>query len=84
VAGAPRTHTVATGRGKRLEATVVARDTIEAAGGVAGPGIISEYDATTWVPPGWFARVATSGDLVLTLEAVPAALSADVTTEVAR
>jgi N-methylhydantoinase A len=84
VADAPRAHTVATRRGERLEATVVARQSLDPAGGIAGPAIVSEYDATTWVPPGWFARVAPSGDLVLTPDELSKPASTATVNEVIR
>jgi N-methylhydantoinase A len=30
-----------------------------------GPAVITEFSATTWVPPGWAARVCPHGDLAL-------------------
>jgi N-methylhydantoinase A len=32
---------------------------------LAGPAIINQMDTTTWIPPGWEARVVPSGALVL-------------------
>jgi N-methylhydantoinase A len=32
---------------------------------IDGPAVIAEYSATTWLPPGWYAEVASYGDLLL-------------------
>ncbi|MBI2939212.1 MAG: hydantoinase/oxoprolinase family protein [Chloroflexi bacterium] len=45
--------------------TVVRRDALDAEVR-AGPLIVEEYDATTVVPPGWGARLAERGNIVLT------------------
>jgi N-methylhydantoinase A/oxoprolinase/acetone carboxylase beta subunit len=31
----------------------------------AGPALVEQYDATTWVAPGWSVRVGSDGDLLL-------------------
>ena len=42
-----------------------ARDALRAGQRIAGPAVIAEYSATTWLPPGWQAEVASYGDLLL-------------------
>ncbi len=41
------------------------RPALQAGQELPGPAVIAEYSATTWVPGGWAATVAESGDLVL-------------------
>jgi N-methylhydantoinase A len=48
---------------RRRRTPVVGRG--DARGGLAGPAIIEEYDATTVVPPGWRARLDRFANLVL-------------------
>ena len=50
--------------GRVLKTVIRDRDSLPASG-VSGPAVITEYSATTVVPPGWSARLARSGDLVL-------------------
>jgi N-methylhydantoinase A len=50
--------------GERLEAAVFARSDLMAGHTVAGPAIVTEYSATTWIPAGWRARVLADGMLV--------------------
>ncbi len=51
--------------GKWVDARRFERRSLPARGAVNGPLVITEVSATTLVPPGWNARVAKSGDLVL-------------------
>ncbi len=50
--------------GKALPAIVVERDALRKKA-VAGPAIVTEYSATTAIPPGWSARIEASGNLLL-------------------
>jgi len=50
--------------GRRLKTAVWERESVPASG-VTGPAVITEYSATTIVPPGWSARMEKTGDLVL-------------------
>ena len=51
--------------GKRTRTAVVERETVSARG-VMGPAILTEYGATTLVPPGWRARRDPAGNLLMT------------------
>jgi N-methylhydantoinase A len=46
-------------------APVLRRDELSPGVACSGPAVICEYSATTVVPPGWLARVAPRGGLVL-------------------
>ena len=48
-----------------LSTPVVDRPAVRAAGGIAGPLIVEEYDSTTVVPPGWRAASADQGCMAL-------------------
>ena len=50
-----------------LSTPVVGRPALAAAGGIAGPLIVEEYDSTTVVPPGW--RAASADHRCMALEA---------------
>jgi hypothetical protein len=50
-------------RGERREAPLLGRSA--AAPGLAGPAVLVEYSATTFVPPGWHVARADAGILVL-------------------
>ncbi|HUG40553.1 MAG TPA: hydantoinase/oxoprolinase family protein [Longimicrobiales bacterium] len=52
-------------RRERLDARVVARAALAAGATMAGPAVVHEYSATTWVPPGWTAEALESGSLSL-------------------
>lgn len=43
--------------GERLDATRARRVELLAGHELAGPAVIEEYSATSWIPPGWRARV---------------------------
>ncbi|HEX6878963.1 MAG TPA: hypothetical protein VF135_01240, partial [Terriglobales bacterium] len=49
--------------GRQLKAPVVQRENVQES--LQGPAVITEYSATTVVPPGWRATVKSTGDLVL-------------------
>jgi 5-oxoprolinase (ATP-hydrolysing) len=51
--------------GRRLDATLVAREQARPGQVIAGPAVITEDNATTVVEDGWQARVNELGDLVL-------------------
>ncbi len=51
--------------GKRYEAPIYAREKLQAGNRLRGPAIVSEYSATTVVPPDWSARVDGFENLVL-------------------
>jgi N-methylhydantoinase A len=51
--------------GRAITAVLYRREKLRAGNVVRGPAVISEYSATTLVPPGWRARVDAYGNLVL-------------------
>jgi N-methylhydantoinase A len=51
--------------GRALRAPVYERAELRAGNRLAGPASVSEYSATTVVPPGWRARVDAYGNLIL-------------------
>jgi N-methylhydantoinase A len=53
--------------GKHYDAPIYAREKLRAANRLRGPAIVSEYSATTVVPPGWGARVDGFENLVLSI-----------------
>jgi N-methylhydantoinase A len=53
--------------GKHYEAPIYAREKLRAGNRLTGPAIVSEYSATTVVPPGWGARVDGFENLVLSV-----------------
>lgn len=58
-------------RGKTIACRFAWRESLPAGFVLAGPAIIEEPTATTLVPPGWSARVDTTGALILSPEAQP-------------
>ncbi len=52
--------------GRWRTAAVRQRSALALRGAVVGPALIAEFSATTFVPPGWRARVGPAGHLVLT------------------
>lgn len=50
--------------GRMMKTAIWERESLPASG-VCVPAVITEYSATTVVPPGWSARLERSGDLVL-------------------
>jgi N-methylhydantoinase A len=52
-------------RGKPVKAGRYARDELRAGQRVAGPAIVTEYSATTWLPPKWEIRVDSLGNLIM-------------------
>ena len=44
----------------------VERDALQPGEEISGPAVVTESTATTWLPPGWSARVTTSDALILT------------------
>lgn len=55
--------------GGKLETPIYDRSALGAGAEIAGPAILTQLDTTCIIPPGWVARVHTSGALVLTREA---------------
>jgi N-methylhydantoinase A len=53
-------------RGKSLETPVYVRENLRAGHHFRGPAIVTEYSATTAVPPGWQVRVDAFENLLLT------------------
>jgi N-methylhydantoinase A len=53
--------------GRKLNTAIWQRESLPARK-IAGPAIVTEYSATTVVPPQWAVRVAITGDLVLSAE----------------
>jgi N-methylhydantoinase A len=62
---APSVRTSMWFRGRRLAAKILPRESLGKNFRGHGPLIITEYTATTVVPPGWKVRVADSGSLIL-------------------
>jgi N-methylhydantoinase A len=51
--------------GRRLPATVYSREKLRPGNRVRGPAVVSEYSATTVVPPGWSGQVDAFENLQL-------------------
>lgn len=51
--------------GRRMRAAIYDRVRLLAGNRIAGPAIVTEYSATTLVPPGWSGRVDRIGNLIL-------------------
>jgi N-methylhydantoinase A len=51
--------------GRRFAATVFDRSKLRAGNRIAGPSIVTEYSATTFIPPGWTGRVDVHGNMLL-------------------
>ena len=49
----------------RLPTPILGRAALQAAEVQAGPLVIEEYDATTFVPPGWRAQINADLNIVL-------------------
>lgn len=65
-APAPTTTTaVVDGRGTRAEVPLLDRGVLATDDTLLGPAIVTQMDTTTWVAPGWRARVHASGALLL-------------------
>ena len=52
--------------GERQTAASIDREQVHSGDSFAGPAVISEYSATTLVPPGWRARVDAYGQILVT------------------
>jgi N-methylhydantoinase A len=52
-------------RGERRKATIYARASLGPGAVVAGPSIVVEYSATTFIPPGWGGEIDSSHSLIL-------------------
>jgi N-methylhydantoinase A len=50
--------------GQRLSVPILDRAGLGAGHGMRGPGIVTEYSSTLWLPEGWRARVLESGSIV--------------------
>jgi N-methylhydantoinase A len=65
--GPPETRAIRVRHGgKELNAVAVRRDALRAGHRLAGPLVVQEYSATTWVPPEWTLEVDAWGCLHLT------------------
>ncbi|HTK95268.1 MAG TPA: hydantoinase/oxoprolinase family protein [Terriglobales bacterium] len=53
--------------GRAQQATIVARESLAAGRALRGPAIVTEYSATTVVPPGFTVRADRAGNLVIEL-----------------
>lgn len=51
--------------GRRFTATVYDRPKLRAGNRISGPAIVTEYSATTFIPPGWTGRVDPHGNIIL-------------------
>ncbi len=51
--------------GRRFAATVYDRPKLRAGNRISGPAIVTEYSATTFIPPGWAGRVDGDGNIIL-------------------
>ncbi len=52
-------------RGETVPARLLAREALAAGDRLEGPAVVTEYSATTWLPPGWRAEVLEGGGLLL-------------------
>jgi N-methylhydantoinase A len=48
---------------------IYARERLTTGNAFAGPAVVEQYDATTYVAPGWHARIDVSGNLVMSASA---------------
>lgn len=53
-------------RGETIEAKTFAREELEPGRRIVGPCVVCEYSATTFLPPGWEARIDRTLNLLLT------------------
>jgi N-methylhydantoinase A len=53
--------------GRRFTANIYDRSMLGAGNRIAGPGVVTEYSATTFIPPGWTGRVDPYGNLIVEL-----------------
>ena len=74
-------HRTVVSREGAVEAAVAGRSSLREGDLLAGPAIVHEYDATTWVPPGWSATVEAGGHLVMTRPEPGRDVAADVLLE---
>jgi len=51
--------------GRRFAATVYDRTKLRAGNRIPGPAIVTEYSATTFIPPGWTGRADGHGNIIL-------------------
>ncbi|HXC31400.1 MAG TPA: hydantoinase/oxoprolinase family protein, partial [Verrucomicrobiae bacterium] len=51
--------------GRRMRAGIYDRPRLRAGNRIPGPAVVTEYSATTLVPPGWSGRVDRIGNLIL-------------------
>jgi len=51
--------------GRRLATPIYDRLRLSAGNKIAGPAVVTEYSATTLIPPGWHGRVDRVGNLIL-------------------
>lgn len=52
-------------RARPQQTAIYDRSKLRAGNHIRGPAIVTEYSATSLIPPGWFARVDRTGNLVL-------------------
>ena len=52
-------------QGRRNLTSIYNRSFLRAGNRILGPAIVTEYSATTLIPPGWFGRVDRTGNLIL-------------------
>lgn len=52
-------------RGRRQRTAVYDRSRFEAGNRVPGPAVVTEYSATTFIPPSWSGRIDQAGNLIL-------------------
>jgi N-methylhydantoinase A len=58
-------------RGALIQAWRFARADLAAGQRITGPAVITEYSSTTWLPPGWNARVDRLGNLTASARVQP-------------
>jgi N-methylhydantoinase A len=51
--------------GRQFAATIYDRSKLKAGNRIAGPAIVTEYSATTFIPPKWTGRVDLHGNILL-------------------
>jgi N-methylhydantoinase A len=57
-------------RGRLRPSAVIAREALTARG-CRGPAVVYEFSATTYLPPGWSARIDAAGNMILERRAHP-------------
>jgi N-methylhydantoinase A len=54
--------------GKKIAAKILSRDTLRSGKSYSGPAIVTEYSATTFIPPGARFHIDGAGNLIVTIQ----------------